>query len=557
MKTLCLTILWLCSIGAGFCQQSEQLRKVDSLFQKVQFNHPGYIVGIIKDGRLIYAKGFGAANLEDSMPLGPASEFYMGSASKQFTAACLLYLVEKGKISLGDDIRKYLPEMRDYGTRITVGNLLHHTSGIREYSSLLLFGGHNTSFEEVINNVDIYRLLCRQQGLNFKPGSKYLYSGGGYILLARIIEKVSGTTLRKFADSILFKPLRMEHTFFSDDHGEVIAGRIQSYAPAGTTYRQYLKLFDFVGDGGLFSSIDDLAKWDGAFYHDNLGISDFAHKMYQTVALTNGSPIGYAWGLNIGEYHGLNTTEHGGFMLGYDSELLRFPDQHFTVIVLSNARGQTGSGTIAYQIADLFLSALYQSVVPPPAVPKARLKLYLEEAKKLEGAYWNADENRAIHIDYSGDTLFFNNLHGWRPQLIALARDTFQIKGSGMDLSFFKGHMYLINPGAPIETFEKFDDTPPQSQEELKKYTGTYYSPELQATYRFSVADHSFYLQINHNAPIPLFPATGRIRWNGSDRVWIGFGEIRFISNWQNKLSGLNIGDSRVKGIYLRKSITK
>ena len=528
--------------------------KVDALFKNVRSTDPGYIVGVIKDGKLAYAKGFGLANLDYNIPMTPKSAFYMGSTSKQFTAACLLILAEKGLLNLDDDIRKYLPEMPDYGTTITVSHLLHHTSGIREYTSLLLQTGIDRQLEDKFSNDAVYELICRQEELNFIPGTKYSYSSSGYILICKMIERVSGMSLRQFADSVLFKPLGMKSTYFTDNHQEIIPNRVDSYRKSGDTYFQIVKTFDVYADGGLISTLEDLAKWDQAFYEDKLGVTGFAEKMSRQGKLNNGASINYAWGLQTHTYRGLPMIEHGGFMINFDSEMMRFPDQRFTVIVLSNCwRGwQSGSMNLSYQIANLYLAPNFKDEpVKPPVKQKTRIKI---NPVNLVGHYWNIEGNYYNKIEYSEGKLFFDNTNGWRPALIPMDSQTFTVEGTDLTIRFAKDSMAMINPGNSTSTkYLKFDPTPPASMEEIRKYEGLYTSAELDTEYRFMVKNDVLWLKINNNPTRQLFPPKEDVIWNSKHMVWIGFAEIIFSFDASGRVTGFTIGDGRVKGVKFRK----
>lgn len=555
-KMLLAFLLMSASRGAAGQSTEEALAsKIDSLFGHVPKSGPGYIVGVIKEGRLIYGKGFGMADLDHGILMSPTSSFYMASTSKQFTAACLLALEQAGKLSLDDDIRKYLPEMPDYGTTIRLSHLLHHTSGLREYSSLLLQGGIDRQWEAKFNNETVYRLLCRQKELNFPPGEKYSYNGSGYILIAEIIKRVSGQTLRQFADSALFKPLGMKNTFFSDDYREIIPNRVNSYKKINNEYFRIVKTFDVYGDGGIISTLEDLAKWDNAFYHDLLGIPDFARKMSQVGKLADGHTTNYALGLQTHTYRGLPMIEHGGFMINFDSELMRFPEQHTSIIVLSNCwqGGQCGSMSYSYQIANICLSPYFVDSPSKPDENKYNPNNNpVINPGSLTGHYWNVNENYYNIIGYSDGRLYYDNTFGWKPTLIPLGKNLFSVQGTDITIEISGQNMFFRNPSdnTPIQYFEKYDPTAPKDISELKIYAGYYYSDELETTYFFSVKDGRLFLKINSGPLNQIFPAPKDIVWNSKSMIWLGFGEIKFSFNTSGRVTGFLMGDGRVKGVW-------
>ena len=315
---------------------------------------PGCAVGAIQNNRYLYKHGYGMANLDYDIPNGPDMVYYIGSDSKQFTAASVALLSMQGKLSLDDDIRKYFPELPDYGSRITIRNLIHHTSGIRDIYSLMAMRGDR--LEDVFPDSAALALIFRQKGLGFKPGDAYSYSNSGYFLLAQLVKRVSGQPLREFADAQIFQPLGMMHTHFHDDPGHIMKQRAMSYEKDGNGgFRiSYLQNFDKVGAGGLYSTVDDLRRWDENFYTHQVGGDALQAILHTRGVLNNGDTLGYAFGNNIGMSRGLRVEEHGGSMMGYKAYILRFPDQHFSVLTTCNL-GAIDPGPLSHAVAEVFL----------------------------------------------------------------------------------------------------------------------------------------------------------------------------------------------------------
>ena len=249
----------------------EKTDKVDKLFARWDSTvSPGAALAIVKDGKIIYKRGYGMANLEYNIPITTTSVFRIGSTSKQFAAASIAILAREGTISLDDDIRKYIPEMPGYQRPITVRNLVHHTSGILDYTSLLSLAGYMPdadcpTIEETIE------ILARQKNLNFPPGEEYSYSNSGYFLLSVIVERASGKTLNEFAQERIFKPLGMKNTHFHDDHTMTVKNRAAGYSPTKKGFRINMSNWNHVGDGAIFTTVEDLFLWDQAFYNNKLG----------------------------------------------------------------------------------------------------------------------------------------------------------------------------------------------------------------------------------------------------------------------------------------------
>ncbi len=316
---------------------------------------PGVALAVIRGEKIMHSRGYGMANLDHAIPISTSTVFDVGSTSKQFTAACLLLLAEEGKLVLTDDIRTYFPELPDYGTPITIAHLLHHTSGLRDYTSIM--GLANLDIEADHPDPLLLDIIYRQKGLNFPTGERFDYTNTGYFLLGEIVRRVSGMPMSQFARARIFEPLGMTSTIFWDDHTMTVPNRADSFYPRdGGGYHLSISLMDNVGDGGIYTTVEDLAKWDANFYHNILGkgTPDFLDQMQKVGALNNGQPIGYASGLFIGEHRGHRMVSHGGAWRGFRAELIRFPDHKLSVICLANL--DTISPTqLALRVADLYL----------------------------------------------------------------------------------------------------------------------------------------------------------------------------------------------------------
>ena len=356
MKTYSLT-LFLCFFSIlSFAQITEQ-QAIDNVF--VEWDKPevpGAAIGIMKNGELVYSKGYGIGDLEHDIEITPSSVFYIGSVSKQFVTFSVLLLEEQGKLNLDDPIQKYLPDFPEYEAPLTIRNFIHHTSGVRDYLTLMYLKGRN--YLDHIEEHEVYDLIKRQQELNFPPGEKYLYSNSCYFMLSMIIEKAAGQSLRLFAKEHIFEPLGMKNTLFYDDNTDLIKNKVFSYQKKsdGSGFNNLIMRFDLVGSGGVYSTVEDLALWDNNFYDNKLGKGGPAiiNKMHQEGLLNNGESSGYAFALKNGSYRGLRTVNHSGSLAGYRAQLLRFPDQKFSVIILAN-RGDAGPTQKAYQVADIML----------------------------------------------------------------------------------------------------------------------------------------------------------------------------------------------------------
>ena len=329
--------------------------KVDSLFEKqYNSNSPGMTILVVQNGEVILQRSYGMANLEYKVPITKFTVFDIASLSKQFTGMAISMLIEQGKISLQDDIRKYIPDLPDFGYRITVENLIHHTSGIRDWvRSLILAGWQMTdalSFEQILN------MVHNQKELNFEPGSEYSYSNTDYVILAELVHRVTGITFRDWTDTNIFQPLGMKDTHFHDDFTEVVRNKAYGYERSDDgNFHTVNNGLSAYGSSSLFTTNVDLAKWIINFDNTRVGGKSVIERMLQCGILNNGNQISYAFGLGIGTYRGLPTINHSGSWASFNTFLLRFPEQHFSVVVLMNY-SPSDAGEVAFKIADIYLA---------------------------------------------------------------------------------------------------------------------------------------------------------------------------------------------------------
>lgn len=388
--------------------------KVDELFKKWdRTDSPGAALGIFKDGRIIYARGYGIANLEYALPWSPQNPSRIGSISKQFVGMCIAILAEQGKLSLDDDIRKFFPDWSEYNGPITLKHLLHHTSGVREYLTLVDLMGKPEGSGYVYTPNELVRTLSRQKELNFKPGEMYSYSNSGYFLLSEIVSRVSGMKTSAFAKKYIFAPLGMNSTHFHDDPNLIVKNRAYGYSPKeGGGFRLDILRLKVIGDLGVFTTIEDFLKWDQNFYDNKLGkgTQNLINMMLTQGQLNNGEVLPYAFGLNIGLYRGLRTISHGGSAVGYQAQYMQFPDQRFSIVILSNL-SNFSTGQIARKIADLYLADQFPE--PPTTGQRQRpqrdrpepITLSSSQLQKYAGNYYSDELDITYTLDVENNNL--------------------------------------------------------------------------------------------------------------------------------------------------------
>ncbi len=339
---------------------------IDSVFRRFEApGSPGCALGVVRDGGLAYAKGYGLASVELGVPITPATVFDIGSVSKQFTAMSIVLLAQDGKLSLDDLIQKYVPEVPTYSRPITIRHLLHHTSGLRDYIDVLK--GSGVAEEAVTGDRDALEAIARQRAPNFPAGAEFRYSNSGFFLLSVIVKRVSGQSLRDFAARRIFAPLGMSQTQYVDRHEMIVPGKAGSYAPGDNGgFVLALANWEQTGDGAVNTTVEDLVKWDRNFVTGTVG-GPTALKELQTVGILNdGKAITYALGLTVDTYRGVRQVSHGGAWAGFRAHFLRFPDQALSIFSLCNL-ASSNPGALTRLVAD----ALLADRLGPPATRSA------------------------------------------------------------------------------------------------------------------------------------------------------------------------------------------
>ncbi len=527
--------------------------RVDALFEP--WNHadgPGLACAVMQDGAVVYAKGFGMADLEHDEAISPDSVFYIASTSKQFTAAAIALLVLDGRVSLDAGIRTYLPEFQSFGDKVTVDHLIHHTSGIRDYFSLLsLTGWRDTDY---FNNDMVVKFLARQRDLNFEPGTEFLYSNSNYVLLAEIVKRVTGVPLRDFAAERIFAPLGMTHTSFDDDYRRIVKHRVISYQPGPDGgYQQLLKEFDGHGDGNLLTTVRDLARWEENFHTGTVGGQAFIDLMLTRGVLKNGTTLDYAFGLMVGRYRGLPTVRHAGGFKGFRTDLLRFPEQHFSVAVLANFASIDPSG-LANQVADLFLEGKLEGTAQP-ATPAA---IVTPEAKVIDPSIFDAyvgdyalEEHPTFILSFTreGDRFFSQASDQPKVEIFASSETTFFLKVVDAQVTFHRE----ADGSVERMTLHQHGDHPARrvvpyamTEEALREYAGTYRSEELNTAYRLEVAAGKLKVTHDRLPDVTVEPS--------APDAFRGSMQLDFMRDDQGKISGFRLSGPRVRNLVFERS---
>jgi CubicO group peptidase (beta-lactamase class C family) len=481
--------------------------QLDSLFAAwADDESPGCAVGVYLEGDVLYKCGYGSANLEHGIPITPSTVFHVASLSKQFTAAAIGLLARSGRLSLDDDIRRYVPELPD-GPAITFRHIIHHTSGLRDQWDLLRLGGWRHA--DLKTTDDILRLAAQQTDLNFPTGTRFQYINTGYTLMGIAIGRVTGLSLREYTEESIFRPLGMHETFFQDDHQRIIRNRAQAYARGDDGHlRIDVPAYETVGPTGLFSTVEDFARWERNFLSPTVGDEEFVRQLHSPGTLADGKRTSYGFGLISGRYRGLEIAEHAGGDAGYRAHFLRFPGERFAVAVFSNF-SELKPGQLARKVADICLAGRF------PAEHSDEQELtawggraaghYAPPAQDLEskcGSYRDDLSGMTCRIEDRGGRLFLVSAEGGEYELTPAGDGRFRFLEVDAECLFKPpdgdrpARMIVSYAGEVTGDCERIgDDEEPDSERQLADYAATYQSDELDCRYVIEAANDRLMLR--------------------------------------------------------------
>jgi len=539
------------------CLPDSLVRKIDSICSKWnQPASPGCAVGIVRSDSLVFAKGYGMADLEFGIPITDSTIFHMASVSKQFTAFSIVLLERAGKLRLDDDVRKYLPWFPDLGTRITIRNLLNHTSGIREQGTLLAIQG--TRIHDVITQHQIVKVLQQQRALNFPVGTEFGYSNSNFTLAAEIVKAVSGQSLRQFTDSAIFVPLGMLHTHFHDDYTEIVKNRAYSYSLKDSAhYANSILSFSYVGPTSLFTNVDDMAKWLSNFYLHKVGDQADIDTLTRKGRLIDGKELelGYALGIGTGDHNGWREFSHGGADAGYRTFVAVYPDARMGVIAFGNSEDFDPNGVVA-KITDLFLKDRSANNKPAAQMSKdtavavlaasdiAVLNPYLGSYVSTNGIAFDlaVRNGKLYYVEQDGPQLLTKDSTG--RYVMFYERDIqFTLEPLGKDTG-----IYAKAPGEEFR-FVKYTPVSEKDERVLQAYVGNYYCPELGCSYGIAIKDHHLVLTSNKYDD-------ARLRLAGPDHLlndnwWMNHLTIQW--NAAREVVGFEVDSERVAHLVFKK----
>lgn len=555
MKNSLAILLLLPCLACGQGITETQRNEIDKLIAgMIKPGSAGVTVAVAEGDRILFSKGYGSANPEYDVPNSPKTVFHVASVSKQFTAFAIALLADQGKLSLDDDIRKYLPELHDFGHKITIKHLVHHTSGLRDQWNLLALAGWR--LDDVITRNQVLRLISHQTELNTRPGEEFNYCNTGYTLMGEIVSRVSGKSFPDWCKENIFAPLNMDNTLFYDDHEKIVKNRAYSFQDSPEGLKKSVLSYANAGATSLFTTAEDLTKWSDNFYTMKVGNASVMKQMEERGILNKGDTTSYAFGQGIGKHKGLRIISHNGADAGYRSALMRFPEQRLSIAVLSNL-GSFNPGALASQIADICLKDQLKETVEKKQDDGKQVsivKVRDELLKLYEGQYQLTNE-MVLTLKPGNGTLNVQATGQPPVDLVAKSDSEFVLDQFGVKIVFAAA----TNSPAEQLTFSQGGQTMVAPRVKpfdiksiaLKDFVGTYYSPELETSYTIVLKDDT--LTANHirHEPVALTPV-GKDAF--STNSWF-MSKIEFVRDDTAQITGLNVSSGRVKHVKFVKRL--
>ena len=496
-RKLLFILLTVSSVTADAQNWQDTVNIITHYFDRYQPNAPGCQLAISRNGKLVFSKAWGLADLEHAVPYTTETITEAGSITKQITAAAVLLLQQQGKLSLNDDVRRYISELPNYGYVIRLSHLLHHTSGIREWSDLEAITGWPRTTKAYTND-DVLTLICRQAGVNNIPGAEYIYSNSNYLLLTLIVERVSGMKLPDFTREYIFKPAGMLHTNWRDDFKKIVPNRGIAYIKTKDGYRINMPNENVYGPGALLTTAEDLLKWTNFFLNNKLGSPGLLKQQLALDPLPGGAETIYAAGLFIGKFKGYDIVSHTGQTAGYVGVVESLPALKLSVAWLSNTTEFKDSLFVGITAID----NLFIKDTPLPEITKtsnvAHLHLSVTQLNKYAGWYRYNATNKGINISLQGDTLRLNNtpLIAQNEEEFRYAESSIRFTKEGFVLHTADKRLIKINREPAVKTTPAY----------LKSFAGIYYSKETDSRFTLTLKHGKLMLEQNYLKDVTLSP---------------------------------------------------
>lgn len=516
---------------------------------------PGAAVLVMKDGKVLHQKGYGMANLAYNVPFEVDTPTNIGSTSKQFTAFAILLLQEQGKLNVDDDVRKYIPELPDFGKTVTIRHLLSHTTGYREFLNAFAMTGAHSSKE--FNDEQIIRLVQRQPALQNDPGAEFNYNNTGFYFARLIVERITETDFEDWTRENIFLPLGMTKTWFRSSPEQVIPGRSMGYSPSEDGFAEKTDLAGAMGAGGIYTTLEDLSKWIINFKERKIGSDATFDLMMNSNLLTSGVPSGYGFGLFIGEYKGQRQVQHGGADVAHRSMLVYFPEIDAAVITQSNL--SSFSSNSAYQIADFFFEEYFEqpekdadSTIATTDADTADFVYDVSKFDALTGQYeLSVMPGFILTFDREGDRIYTQATGQPQINIKATSDSTFTLVGVAAALTF---HMNEDGSADSLTLHQNGNHiarkmTWKPSAEDLQLYIGSYYSDELETMYHVEMGEDGLQL-IHYHIADPLKLSPGKKDHFAATFPLAG---IEFLRDDSGAITGFKASNGRTRDVHFTK----
>lgn len=532
---LLLYILVLLSTPCFSQSLQDTLTLIDKSMSIYLSQNPGSQLSIKRNGEIIFSKAYGMADLEHHVPLTLTSKIEAGSVSKQFTAAAILLLEQQGKLSMNDDVRKYIPELPDYGHIIKIEQLVHHTSGLRDWGSVADLSGWGRTTKNYTND-DALDIMKAQKQLNNIPGAEFIYSNSNYNLLAIIVQRASGQSLAEFTRQAIFIPAGMTNTEWRDNHNRIVKDRAIAYELKATGYEMLMPGEDAYGNGGLLTTTEDLLKWNDFYLSGKFGSPSLLSKQTQIEKFNNGKMNDYGAGLFIQKFKGQKVIQHTGATAGYRAFLEIFPDLNLSFAFLSNtSQFDTSRTSLLNVLGNIFVAGKNnQTPGKEIVVTPARLTAYA-------GWYKNDRDGSGINLEVKHDSLFFNGT-----RLVPQSDNKFKAPNSPriIEINDAGSELSILIPDRDSIHFSKAK-TPVVDNAYLNQYAGKYYSAEANSTMTVYLKDDKLMVNLKPNSDFELTP-TYKDAFNipglGANVVFI-----------RNKGWAIKVSSQRVRNVLFEK----
>ena len=539
MKLVTLTfLLALAGHLTASAQSRDTIHWIDGLFSHWNNATPGASVAISRNGKIIYKKAFGLADLEHLAPNTTETIFECGSVSKQFTAMSILLLAKDGWLNLQDDVRKHVPELPSYDKPIRIQHLLNHTSGLKDWGTIGALAGWPRTTRVYTQDLAL-QIICKQQSLNFTPGSEYSYSNTNYSLLVTILERVSGMSLEEFTRIRFFEPLNMKSTRWRSNFQQIISGRAVAYAATRDGYEQQMPFENIYGHGGLLTTTSDLLKWNALLENYTIGGGDVFKQRIKKGTLNNGKEINYAAGLFIGKVNGHDEIQHSGATAGYRGWLAYYPQTKLSITLLSND-GSFQPAAVGLQLAEIFLGKSATRKEPAMALVQP------EDLKRFKGTYRSIRHFDAITLTYIDGRLRASNHNIEKEKDVKpLHRDTLYLDGQRW--------VYLtpdlIMATDATDTLRYARVAPPNTDPtKLKALEGTYWSDEAEVAFEIKLSGNQLWAQRKPTQSFPLHASFHDGFFSDTSQLF------EFLRNNQGVVTVLLVSQSRAERVRFVKT---